>query len=91
MADGEWLYTTVHYSVSPSDSATTLRPANEEQIIVHQWEQYEARGSPDTYEMVTCVVAYADEQLGQEVNPEAEEASCRAGAATTGGLVVVDV
>lgn len=36
------------------------RPANEEQIIAQQWERYEARSSPDTYDMVSGVVAYTD-------------------------------
>jgi hypothetical protein len=44
-----------------------LRTTNEEQIIAQQWEQYEARGSPDANDMINGVVAYADEQLGQEV------------------------
>jgi len=75
MANGGWLCTMVHYGVSPSDFATSFRrssePANEEQIVAQQWEIYEARGSPDTYDMVSGVVAYADEQLGQEVmSPE---------------------
>ncbi len=43
------------------------RPPNEEQIITEQWEQYEARSSPDTYDMVSGAVAHADEFLGQEV------------------------
>jgi len=34
-------------------------------------EQYEARGSPDTYDVVIGDVSYADEQMGQEVmSPE---------------------
>jgi len=43
-----------------------LRPANEEQIIAEQRERYEARSSPDTYDMVSVVVAYADAHMGQE-------------------------
>jgi len=40
-------------------------PANEEQVIAQQWERYEARSSPNTYDMVSGVVAYADAQMGQ--------------------------
>ena len=47
------------------------RLANEERVIAQQWEQYEAIGSPDTYDMVNGVVVYADEQMGREVmSPE---------------------
>ena len=42
------------------------RPTNEEQIIAQQWERYEVRGSADTYNMVSVVVAYVDEHMGQE-------------------------
>jgi hypothetical protein len=42
------------------------RPANEEQIIAHQWEQYQVRGSLDTYDMASGVASYADEHSGQE-------------------------
>ena len=42
------------------------RSANEEQIIAQQWKRYEARNSPDTYDMVSGVVAHADEHLGHE-------------------------
>jgi len=44
-----------------------MRLANEEHIIAQQWKQYEARGSPDTCDMVAGAVAYVDESLGQEV------------------------
>jgi len=80
MEDGYILwYTTVSHPLIlrllPRDLP---RPANEEQIIAHQWEQYEAIGSPNTYDIVTGVVAYADEQLGQEVmSPEQWSAAMR--------------
>jgi len=69
MKDGYILwYTRVsHPQTLPLILGSPLRPANEEQIIAHLWEQYEARGSPDTYEMISGVVAYVDEQLGHEV------------------------
>jgi len=73
MVDGYvlWYSRVSHSLILPLLPRDIRRPANEEQIIAHQWEQYEARGSPDTYAMVTCVVAYVDEQLGQEVmSPE---------------------
>jgi hypothetical protein len=63
MEDGNVLwYTTVSHPQSfPPIPRYPLRPANEEQIIAHQWKQYKARGSPDTYEMIPGVVAYVDE------------------------------
>jgi len=69
MRDGYVLwYTTVsHPQILPPLLGDLPRPANEEQIIAHQWGRYEARCSPDTYDMVTGVVAHADEYLGQEV------------------------
>nr|ABE93035.1 IMP dehydrogenase/GMP reductase, putative [Medicago truncatula] len=42
------------------------RPPNEKQIIAEQWERYEARSSPDIYDMVSGVVAYSDAQMGLE-------------------------
>jgi hypothetical protein len=36
-----------------------------EQIIAEQWERYQPRSSPDTYDMVSGDVAYADAQMGQ--------------------------
>jgi len=66
-----WYTRVSHSQILPLLPGDLLRPANEEQIIAQQWEQYEARGSPDTFDMVNGVVAYADEQLGQEVmSPE---------------------
>jgi len=64
-----WLwYTKVsHPQILPPLSGDLPMPANEEQIIAEQWERYEARGSPDTYDMVSGDVAYADEHLDQEV------------------------
>ena len=56
-----------HPQILPPLPGDLPRPANEEQIIAKQWERYEARGSPVTYDMVSGVVAYADEHLGQEV------------------------
>jgi hypothetical protein len=69
MEDGYMLwYTRVsHPQILLLISGSPLRPANEEQIIAHHWEQYQATSLPDTYEMITGVVAYTDEQLGQEV------------------------
>jgi len=55
-----------HPQILPLLPGDLPRPANEEQIIAQQCERYEARGSPDTYDMVSVVVAYADEQMGQE-------------------------
>nr|ABN05849.1 IMP dehydrogenase/GMP reductase, putative [Medicago truncatula] len=68
VADGYVLwYTRVsHPQILPPIPGDLLRPANEEQIIAEQWQRYEARNSPDTYDMVSGAVAYADAQLGQE-------------------------
>ena len=68
MADGYVLwYTRVsHPQILPPIPGDLPRPANEEQIIAEQWQRYEARSSPDTYDMVSGAVAYADAQLGQE-------------------------
>jgi len=55
----------------PPVPGSHLRPANEDHIIAHQWELHQARGSPDTYDMVSGIVAYFDEHLGWEVmSPE---------------------
>ena len=62
-----WYITVSHPQIFPPLPGDLLRPASEEQIIAQQWEQYEARGSPNTYKMFCGVVAYADEQLGPEV------------------------
>ena len=62
-----WYNRASHPLILPLIRGDLPRPANEEHIIAQQWEQYEARGSPDTYDMVTGVVAYVDESLGQEV------------------------
>jgi len=73
MAEGYvlWYNRVSHPLILPLLPGDLLRPANEEQIVAQQWEQYEVKGSPDTYDMVSVVVAYADEQLGQEVmSPE---------------------
>jgi len=69
MADGYVLwYTRVsHPLILPLLLGDLPRPANEEQIIAQQWEQYDARGSPNIYDMVHGDVAYADKHLGQEV------------------------
>ena len=69
MADGyvRWYTVVSHPQILPLLSGDIPRPPNEEQIIAEQWERYEARSSPDTYDMVTGVVAHADEFLGQEV------------------------
>jgi len=61
-----WYSRVSHPLILPLLSGDLLRPANEEQIIAQKCEQYEARSSLDTYDIVTSVVAYADEQLGQE-------------------------
>jgi len=59
------LYSTMSRpQILPPLPGNVPRPANEEQIIAQQWERYEARGSPDTYDMVSAAVAYADEQIG---------------------------
>jgi len=69
MRDGYVLwYTTVsHPQILPPLPGDLPRPTNEEQIIAHQWKRYETRCSPDTYDMVTGIVAHADEYLGQKV------------------------
>jgi len=69
MADGYVLWYTVvsHPQIFPLLPGDIPRPSNEEQIIAEQWEQYEARSSPDTYDMVNGAVAHVDEFLGQEV------------------------
>jgi len=56
-----------HPQIFPPVPGSPPKLANDEQIIAHWWEQHQARGSPDTYDMVSGVVAYADEHLGQEV------------------------
>jgi len=68
MRDGYVLwYTRVSHSQILSPHPEDLpRPANEEQIIAQQWERYEARSSPDTYDTISCIVAHAVEHLGQE-------------------------
>jgi len=68
MREGYMLWYTKfsHPQILPPLPRDLPRPANEEQIIAEQWERYEARGSPDTYDMVSAAVAYADEQMGQE-------------------------
>jgi len=68
MADGYVLwYTKVsHPQILPPLPGDLLRPANEELIIAEQWERYEARSSPDNYDMVSAAVAYANAQMGQE-------------------------
>jgi hypothetical protein len=62
-----WYTKVSHPQILPPLPRDPLRPPNEEQIIAEQWERYEARSSPDTYDMVTGVVAHVDEYLGQEV------------------------
>ena len=68
MADGYviWYSTVSHPQILSLLLGDLPRPANEEQIIAQQWEWYQARGSPNTYDMVSAVVAYADEQMSQE-------------------------
>lgn len=61
-----WYTKVCHPQILPPLSGDLPRPANEEHIIAEQWERYEARSSPDTYGMVSVVVAYADAQIGQE-------------------------
>jgi len=56
-----------HPQILPLLSGDIPRPSNEEQIIAEQWKRYEARSSPDTYDMVSGVVVHADELLVQEV------------------------
>ena len=62
-----WYNGVSQHHILPLIPGSPLTPANEEKIIPHQWDQYQARGSPDTYEMISGVVAYVDEQLGREV------------------------
>ena len=68
MANGYVLcYSTLsHPQILPPLPGDLPKPANEEQIIAQQWERYEVRGSADTYNMVSVVVAYVDEHMGQE-------------------------
>jgi len=61
-----WYSTVSHPQILPPLPGDLPRPVNEEQIIAQQWERYKARGSPDTYDMVSAAVAYSDEQIGQE-------------------------
>jgi len=51
-----WYTTVSHPRILPPLSGDLPKPANEEHIIAEQWEQYEARSSPDTYDMVGGVV-----------------------------------
>ena len=69
MEDGHMLwYTKVsHPQILPPIPGSPPRPTNEEQIIAHQWEQHQARGSTDTYDIVSGIVSYADEHLGQKI------------------------
>ena len=60
-----WYNRVSHIQILPPILRSPPRPANEEHIIAHQWEQYQAKGLPDTYEMINGDVAYSDEQLGQ--------------------------
>ena len=61
-----WYSTMSHPQIFPLLPGDLSRPANEDQIIAQQWERYKARGSSDTYDMVSAAVANADEQMGQE-------------------------
>jgi len=61
-----WYTVVSHPQILPLLPGDIMRPRNEEQIIAEQWERYEARSSPDTYDMVSGDVAYADAQMGQE-------------------------
>nr|ABN09054.1 IMP dehydrogenase/GMP reductase, putative [Medicago truncatula] len=90
MADGYVLwYTRVsHPQILPPIPGDLSRPANEEQIIAEQWERYEARSSPDTYDMhdPSAVVSGHEPYEGadradfdQEARPEAEEEAPSAG------------
>ena len=65
MAEGYvvWYNTMSHPQILPLLLEDLPRPGNEEQIIAQQWERYEARSLPDSYD----TVAHADEYLGQEV------------------------
>jgi hypothetical protein len=69
MADGyvRWYTVLSHPQILPLLPRDILRPPKEEHIIAEQWKRYEARSSPDTYDMVSGVVAHADAFLGQEV------------------------
>ena len=58
-----WYTKVSHPHIFPPFPGDLPRPANEEQIIAQQWERYEARSLPDSYD----TVAHADEYLGQEV------------------------
>jgi len=62
-----WYTVVSHPHILPLLPGDIPRPPNEEQIISEQWERYEARSSPDTYDMVSGAVAHAGEFLGQEV------------------------
>jgi len=62
-----WYAKVSHPQILPPLLGDLPKLSNEEQIIAEQWERYEARSSHDTYDMVTGVVAHADEYLGQEV------------------------
>jgi len=62
-----------HPQILPPIPGFPPRPANEEQIIAHQWEQHQARGLPDTDDMVSGTVSHADEYLGQEEMSNAKE------------------
>jgi len=61
-----WYTRVSHPQILPLISGSSLRPTNEKQIIAHQWEQHQVRGLPDTYDIVSGVVSYDDEHLGQE-------------------------
>jgi hypothetical protein len=60
-----WYTKVSHPHILPPLPGDLLRPANEEQIIAEQWERYEGRSSPDTYDMVSGAGTYADAQMGQ--------------------------
>jgi len=55
-----------HPQILPPLLGDISRPVNEEQIIAQQCEQYEARSSLDTYDIVSGAVTHADEHLGHE-------------------------
>jgi len=66
-----WYTSVSHPQILPPIPGSPPRPANEEQIIAHQWKQDQTRGSPNTYDMVSDTVSYADKYLGQGVmSPE---------------------
>jgi len=48
-----WYTRLSHPLILPLLQEDLPRPNNEEQIIAQQWEQYEARVSPNTYDMVS--------------------------------------